>query len=146
MNFIKENISIELLCDSDIVKAVNDALNLTDFKRVRITSLYIENAELLNDEKLFSVLLGLVKKGITVTILIGQKLKRNHWVRFFEELDSFGIKLYYNRRVHSKMILLDSPNKRVALILSANLTHGGLHYRYESGVYLKYLDDNKYKK
>ena len=138
--------SISLLVESDIACAIDSILKISNLNRVRITSLYIENVELTNGNKLLDRLLELVKKGTDVTILIGQKPKRSHWRRFFEELEKFGVNLYYNWRIHSKMLLLDCLTEKVALLSSANYTHGGLRFKHEVGVCLKDLTLSKYNK
>ena len=131
---------------SDIACAIDAILDISGLNRVRITSLYIENVELTNGNKLLDRLLELVKKGTEVTILIGRRPNLSHWIRFFEELETFGVNLYYNRRIHSKMLLLDCRDEKVVLMSSANYTHGGLHYKHEVGVCLKDLSLGKYNK
>lgn len=138
--------SLCFLCDGEIATCIDTILKTNRLRRVRISSLWIENVELVGGNKLLDTLLELVKKGIAVTILIGRKPKVNQWVRFFEKLEQFGIKLYYNRRIHCKMFLLDCFDEKIALISSANYTYGGLHFRYEVGACLKALSITKYNK
>lgn len=139
-------ISVCLLCDKEIAAAIDEMLKVANLERVRITSLNVENVQLLDGRKFLDILLDLVRKGITVTILIGAKPKLKHWIKFFEKLESFGVNLFYNWRIHSKMLLLDSSDENAALISSANLTHGGLHFRHEVGVCLKDLPLRKHNK
>jgi len=146
MNRHEDMNTLSLICDGEIATAIDAILKTTRLKRVRITSLYVENVELDNGNKLLDSLVELVKKGIDVTILIGRKPDVNHWVRFFEKLEDFGVNLYYNWRIHSKMFLLDCFDEKAALITSANYTHGGLHFRHEVGVCLKDLPLGKYNK
>jgi phosphatidylserine/phosphatidylglycerophosphate/cardiolipin synthase-like enzyme len=115
-------------------------------RKIRISSLYVENVELKEGRKFLDELLRIAKKEIEITILIGTKPKKTHWIRFFEELSQFGIKLYYNGRVHSKIILLYGEKTNIALIGSSNFTHGGLAHRYEAGVFLKDLANEKFYK
>jgi phosphatidylserine/phosphatidylglycerophosphate/cardiolipin synthase-like enzyme len=142
----EQRFEVELLCNEEIAPAIDSILQTGNLKKIRVSSLYVENVELKEGRKFLDELLGIAKKDIEVTIIIGQKPSKGHWRRFFEELYEHGIKLYYNYRVHSKMILLYGEKTNLAFIGSSNFTHGGLALRYEASVFLKGLDDEKFYK
>jgi phosphatidylserine/phosphatidylglycerophosphate/cardiolipin synthase-like enzyme len=143
---LEQHFQVEFLCNEEIAPAVDAILQTNDVKKIRVSSLYVENVELREGRKFLDELLRIAKKDIEVTVLVGHKPKRHHWLRFFEELSQFGIKLYYNSRVHSKIILLYGEKTNIALIGSHNFTHGGLVHQYEAGVFLKDLANEKFYK
>jgi phosphatidylserine/phosphatidylglycerophosphate/cardiolipin synthase-like enzyme len=84
--------------------------------------------------------------GAIVTVVVGNK-PRERDIDFYEQLLDEGIEIYYNDKVHAKVILVEGKDgENSALIMSANLTTTGLHYKYEVGVFLSSLEDKSYKK
>lgn len=142
----QESCQVEMLCNREIAPAIDRILHTSNLKRIRVSSLYVENVELKEGRKFLDELLKIAKNNVEVTILVGQKPQRGHWIRFFENLEAFGINLYYNRLVHSKILLLYGAETKVALIGSSNFTHGGLVLRFEVGVCLSDLADEKFYK
>lgn len=138
---------MKILCDGNEIRhALALLLNLTrNPRRVRILCLNIEDVDILNDLRVSRMLLKLLASDVVVTIIVGEKPGKKKR-RFFRRLYEFGANLHYNKKVHAKMILTEGKKKNLAVIMSANITRGGLHYKHEVGVLLSDLTEFKYEK
>ena len=117
-----------------------------NFWRVRIFTQNFSNAKLNGRLTLKEIIKSLKSLGAIVTVVVGSKPREND-IEFYEELLDEGVQIYYNDKVHAKLILAEAKDgKNVALVMSANLTNTGLRYKYEVGVHLSYLEDKVYKK
>jgi phosphatidylserine/phosphatidylglycerophosphate/cardiolipin synthase-like enzyme len=137
----------KVLCGgNEIRQALASALNLMRKpKRVRILCLTIEDVEILNDVRVSEMLLKLLTRDVVVTIIVGEKPGKKKR-RFFRKLYEFGANLHYNEKVHAKVVLMEGKKEKLAVIMSANITTGGLHYKHEVGVLLFNLTEFKYEK
>jgi hypothetical protein len=142
--------SCEILCSPEISKTVENFLKPDDYLRVRMTTQNIDNFKFGNGVSLVDKLLALQKDGIIITIVIGKlpgRKDRKHLKRdLFIPLIKKGFYIYYNPKVHLKMILIESKTYKNALLMSSNISRGGLFYRFEVGVSFLCLDEIKFKK
>jgi phosphatidylserine/phosphatidylglycerophosphate/cardiolipin synthase-like enzyme len=66
-------------------------------------------------------------------------------LEFYKDLMARGAKIYHNRRVHAKMILVETNSQRIVLIMSSNLTDRGLRRNYEVGIYIPNAEENFFR-
>lgn len=121
-----------------------------DPRRVRLLTLNFSDFELFRGLTLGQIIKRLARKGVKTTVVVGSKPKiggKNYQdlADFYEELLDEGVEIYYNDRVHAKVILAEGGKENSALIMSANLTMTGLSYNYEMGVLLSPLEDGEYE-
>jgi len=119
--------------------------------RVRMLTLNFSDFELFRGITLREIIKRLARRGVITTIVVGSKPSKKdttsyeEQIRFYEELLDEGVEIYYNDKVHAKVILAEGKTENSALIMSANLTKSGLFYNYEAGVFLSPLKDEDYK-
>jgi len=134
---------------------IRDAIrNTLDVRRrasvVRIMTMNIGDFYLKSGSDLFlTKIYRLLNAGVVVTILIGgreEKFKSNkELLLLLKDLIEWGAKVYYNKRAHAKLILVNSKREKLVLITSANFTKTGLYDNYEIGVGYLNMEENIYK-
>jgi len=85
-------------------------------------------------QKLSRIIQHLLTKGTRVTIVVGELPEKEKDKKFFIRLLNGGAKIYYNKRVHVKLILIDRRSYQEVLLMTANLTKTGLYRNYEAGI------------
>lgn len=105
-----------------------------------IAPLSLEGVPLLNKLRM------LTAGGVTVTIIFGQKPERMRpkEKQNLKELVEANVKVYYNRRMHAKLILASTKGGAEFVLGSANLTTSALTYSHEIGVRAFQLERNTY--
>jgi len=132
----------KVVCGGDEIRGtINYIFSLEkELKRIRLISYALENVRVIGDTILEEFLYKLALKGVMISVVIGQ-MPAKEVKKVLLKLRRFGINIYYNRRAHAKIILVEGKGKNYAIIMSANITHGGLYYNYEAGVSLKLSED-----
>jgi len=131
---------------SDLRESVGGILSIGKNPwRVRMLTLNFSDFELFKGITLREIIKRLARRGVITTIVVGGKPVKEEDKSFCEELLDEGVEIYFNDRVHAKVILAEGKKENSAIIMSANLTKSGLFYKYEVGVFLSPLNYEDYK-
>jgi len=132
---------IKVVCGGNEIRSVitNILNSKTIPNRIRIISYSLENVKISDGLKLEDLLSKLAMRGATISIVIGQ-MPAKKVKRVLVNLNKMGINVYYNRRAHAKIILVEGI-ENYAIIMTANVTHGGLYYNYEAGILMRLSED-----
>jgi len=76
---------------------------------------------------------------------VGGLPKKEKDRKFFLKLLDRGAKIYYNKRVHVKLIIVNRRSHQEVLLMTANLTRTGLYRNHEAGILIS-SDRNFYNK
>ena len=133
---------------------IRDAIrNTLDVRRrafdIRIMTMNLGDFNLKKDSDPFLRKINLlVSTGVTVTILIGGREERfsDRERMFLKELYERGVNIFYDYRAHTKLILVNSNQEKLALITSANFTHTALYVNWEIGVMCFNITEDIYDK
>jgi phosphatidylserine/phosphatidylglycerophosphate/cardiolipin synthase-like enzyme len=128
---------------NNLREAVKDILSREkNYWRIRILTLNFSDVEL-SSTTLREIIKRHRNKGAKITVVVGSKPEEKD-KDFYEELLDEGVEIFFNDKVHAKVILAEEKSKASALIMSANLTRSGLYYNYEAGVLVPSLKRKDY--
>lgn len=128
-----------ILCGGeDIRKALTYTLSVErEPKYVCIISYLLEDVELVNGVTLTALLRKLALKNVAISLVVGRIPEAKTKSRILQ-LRKLGANVFYNPRAHAKLVLVEGKVENLAIITSANITHGGLYYNYEIGTLLRF--------
>ena len=109
-----------------------------DIYRIRLLSYRWEDIKI-NDKKFLDFLKKLaISRGVTITLITGEnpinRKKLRKVKKAFRELIKVGVSVFYNKKAHLKLAIIESERKNFIIMMSSNITHGGLYYHYEIGI------------
>ncbi len=138
---------IKIACGGSEIRSIICEFLKTDtkIKSLRLITYRLENIRILNNTLLEDLLSALAKRNVIVSVVIGEMPSRKIKSMLLNLYRS-GVKIYYNRRAHLKLILSDMEKEKILLVMTANVTHGGLFYNYEVGILFKPAEDSFYQK
>lgn len=123
----------DVLLDKKAKSSLRKKLNLLLSQGARITIILGSNPQRF-DHKIRIIKQKYKEEFVEEEIKRCEHFKKNE-NEFYKDLVSRGARIYWNKRVHAKMILVESGNQRIVLIMSSSLTKTGLHRNYEIGIY-----------
>jgi phosphatidylserine/phosphatidylglycerophosphate/cardiolipin synthase-like enzyme len=133
--------SVKSLCRSyqtrDALKGCFDVRRRPS--RVRIVSFQVRDVSFDGGSAVDSLrkkVARLLSAGSRVVILIGENPEKfsEPQKEFFKHLVELQARVFYNKRVHAKVTLVESKGEKIAVLGSANLTDKGLYRNIEVNV------------
>jgi phosphatidylserine/phosphatidylglycerophosphate/cardiolipin synthase-like enzyme len=129
------------LCQSHQTrKAIKNCFDIRRHpSRVRIISFQVRDVPF-DDEvganTLQRKVAGLLNAGSKVVILIGEDPKKlsDPQKEFFRRLIDLQAKVFYNKRVHAKVTLVEGTKEKLLVLGSANMTKRGMYHNIEVNV------------